>query len=332
SDPVATGGDRNHPYAVKIKNKIDGDPPHLPDQAAPTQCADTGDCPPGFPCAKKDNGTPADAGGTKLEGEDCEENNECKSNECKDTKCTAPPDESKQFPHVWIGVSGSLDLASFLSSDQDVCLLDKSGLPVNTSGYYCTNSDGSNYPQRSYDGDKNGTQNSLLTPGKAGSVNGGSVVGNTRVDLTFDYAVTRNILLGARLGLVLGRYPGSAYGQDGGTTIPVHAEGRFTYLFLPGGVTSLVNVVGFAMVGASEYDGEVDVPVTETGTPGTKSVQAWKIAGPLFGGVGGGVRFAFPVGKGGKFMAAQVAPKFIYALGNGGLFAIEPEAALQFGF
>lgn len=334
SDPVATGGDRNHAYSVKIKNKIDGDPPHLPDQPPPSQCADTGDCPPGFPCAKKEagSGDTTDQGGTKLEGEDCEENNECKSNECKDTKCTAPPDESKKFPRIWIGVSGSLDMATFLSSDQDVCLLDSQGLPVNTSGYYCTNSDGSNYPKRSYDGDKNGAQNSLLTPGKAGSVNGGSVVGNTRIDLSFDYAITRNILAGARLGLILGRYPGTAYGQDGGTTIPVHAEARFTYLFLPGGVTALVNVVGFAALGVSEYDGEVDVPVTETGTPGTKTVQAWKVAGPGFGAIGGGVRLALPVGKSGKYFAAQVAPKFFYALGNGGLFGIEPELAISFGF
>lgn len=335
SDPVATGGDRNHPYVVKIKNKIDGDPPHLPDQPPPTQCADTGDCPPGFPCAKPGGGTGNGeaSGGTKGKGEDCEENSECKSNECKDSVCTAPPeDDATKFPRIWIGVTGALDL-SFISSDQDVCLLDKNGLPVNSSGYYCTNSDGSNYPKRSYDGDKTGAQNSLLTPGKAGSVNGGTVISNIRVNLAFDYALTRNALVGARLGLVLGRYPGSAYGQDGGTTIPIQAEGRFTYLFLPGGVTALVNPYAFVAVGASEYDGEVDVPVTESGTPGTKNVQAWKVAGPLYGGIGGGVRVAFPMGKTKKtYIAAMIAPKLIYALGNGGLFNIEPEAGVQLGF
>ncbi|MEO8878369.1 MAG: hypothetical protein ABI461_22450, partial [Polyangiaceae bacterium] len=257
NDPIATAGDRNNTFKVPVKAKIDSDPPHLPDQAAPSQCQDKGDCPPGFPCAKNGGETkPDESGGTKLEGEECEESNECKSSECKAGKCTAPPDEHA-FPRVWVGVSGSLDLASFLSSDQDVCLLDKSGLPVNTSGYYCTNSDGSNYPKRSYDGDKNGAQNSLLTAGKAGSVNGGSVIGNTRVDIAFDYALTRNALIGARLGLVLGRYPGTAYGQDGGTTIPVHAEARFSYLFLPEGVTALVTPYAFVAVGASEYDGEV---------------------------------------------------------------------------
>ena len=337
NDPIATAGDRNNTFKVPVKTKIDSDPPHLPDQAAPSQCADKGDCPPGFPCAKAGGETkaPEESGGTKLEGEDCEESNECKSNECKSSKCTAPEDQSTKFPRVWIGVSGSLDL-NFLSSAQDVCLLDNTGLPLNTSGYYCTNSDGSNYPSRNYgtppDTDKNGAQNKLLSAGKAGSVNGGTVVGNIRVDLSFDYAVTRNALVGARLGLVLGRYPGTAYGNDGGFTLQVNFEGRFTYLFLPGGVTSLVNVVGFAMVGASQYDGEVDVPVTETGTPGTKTVQAWHTSGPLYGGVGGGIRLALPAGKGGKYIAAQLAPKFIYSFGNGGTFAIEPELALQFGF
>ncbi|MEO8874989.1 MAG: hypothetical protein ABI461_05330, partial [Polyangiaceae bacterium] len=118
-----------------------------------------------------------------------------------------------------------------------------------------------------------------------------------------------------------------------GTTIPVHAEARFSYLFLPEGVTALVTPYAFVAVGASEYDGEVDVPVTETGTPGTKTVQAWKVAGPLFGGIGGGVRAAFPLGKTKKmYGAVMVAPKFVYALGNGGIFAIEPEAAFQLGF
>ncbi|MGH7331105.1 MAG: hypothetical protein ACREJX_22375, partial [Polyangiaceae bacterium] len=158
SDPVATGGDRNHPYIVKIKNKIEGDAPHLPDQPAPTQCADTGDCPPGFPCAKAGGGgtSSGDQSTLKGKGEDCEENNECKSNECKDGACTAPPvEDATKFPRVWIGVTGAIDF-TFMPSDQDVCLLDKSGLPVNGSGYYCTNSDGSNYPKRSYDGDKTG--------------------------------------------------------------------------------------------------------------------------------------------------------------------------------
>ena len=335
SDPVATGGDRNHPYVVKIKNKIEGEAPHLPDQPPPTQCADTGDCPPGFPCAKGGGGTTGGGEQSTLKdkGEDCEEGNECKSGECKEGMCTAPPEEDKtKFPRIWVGVTGAVDL-SFVSSDQDVCLLDKGGLPVNSSGYYCTNSDGSNYPLRSYDGDKTGAQNSLLTPGKAGSVNGGTVIGNIRVNLAFDYAITRNALAGVRLGLVLGRYPGSAYGQDGGTTIPVQGEARFTYLFLPGGVTALFTPYAFAAVGASEYDGEVDVPVTESGTPGTKTVQAWKIAGPLYGGIGAGVRAAFPLGKTKKtYMAVMLAPKLIYALGNGGLFNIEPEAGVQLGF
>ncbi len=343
SDPVATGGDRNHTYTVQIKSKIEGDAPHLPDQPPPTQCADTSDCPPGFPCANKSGGGSGNeaTGGTKLEGEDCEDNSECKSNECKTEKCTAPADDSTKFPRVWIGVTGAFDF-SFISSDNDVCALDSGGLPFNTSGYYCTTSDGTNYPKRSYDNDPTGAENGLITGrdsngkpttnGHAGSVNGGTVIGNVRVNLAFDYAVTRNALVGARLGLVLGRYPGSAYGSDGGTTLPVQFEGRFTYLFLPGGVTALVNPYAFVAVGASEYDGEVDVPVTETGSA-PKNVQAWKVAGPLYGGVGGGIRIAFPLGQAKKqYMAVMVAPKLIYAVGNGGLFNIEPEAGIQLGF
>ncbi len=53
NDPVAVGGDRNNPYKVKVTREKVAEPPHLPNQAPPTQCADTGDCPPNFPGCKK---------------------------------------------------------------------------------------------------------------------------------------------------------------------------------------------------------------------------------------------------------------------------------------
>ena len=70
NDPVATAGSRNEPYKTKITAQPVADAPHLPNQPAPTQCADTGDCPPDFPGCKKK----PPAGGTeeptgKPEGE-----------------------------------------------------------------------------------------------------------------------------------------------------------------------------------------------------------------------------------------------------------------------
>jgi hypothetical protein len=82
-DPVATSGSRNKPFSVVVKAQIDTDPPALPGQDPPTQCADVAgpgtECPPDFPgCA---------GGARKAGGEDCEKNDECKSDSCVEGKC-----------------------------------------------------------------------------------------------------------------------------------------------------------------------------------------------------------------------------------------------------
>src|SRR6185436_7919487 len=46
NDMVASSGDRNTPFKVNVKREKVDSPPHLPNQGPPTQCADTGDCPP----------------------------------------------------------------------------------------------------------------------------------------------------------------------------------------------------------------------------------------------------------------------------------------------
>jgi hypothetical protein len=81
-EPVAGSGSKNKPFSVPVKAQIDGDPPALPGQEAPTQCADVAgagsECPPDFPGC---------GGGTKAAGEDCEKNEECKSGSCVEGKC-----------------------------------------------------------------------------------------------------------------------------------------------------------------------------------------------------------------------------------------------------
>ncbi len=329
NDPVATAGDRNNPYSVPLKAKIDGEAPHLPGQAAPTQCADTGDCPPGFPCAKKGGGGEVSGGGEpdtgdKAEGAECEEGNECKSGKCENSKCTAPADKTP-YSKIWIGAGGGIDLI-FVGSGNDVCKLDdKTAVPI-TDGFYCTNSDGSDYPSR----DDKGAQNKGLAAGKAGSINGGPALGNIRAWLSFDYGVTPNILIGGRLGLALKGYPGSASQQDGHSHItPVHVEGRFTYLFGKMALANKFAPYAFGAVGASEWDAEVDVPVNEAGT--NKTVQAWQSAGPFFVSVGGGIRFA-PVPR--RFAIMLSPLKLNLAFGGTGTFlpSLQPELGLQVGF
>ncbi|MEO6572363.1 MAG: hypothetical protein ABIP89_00895, partial [Polyangiaceae bacterium] len=332
NDPVATAGDRNNTYKVPVKQKFEGEAPHLPDQPAPTQCADTGDCPPGFPCAKKPDGGTSTEGGSKAEGEECEESSECKSNSCKANKCTAPEETSKR-KKIWIGVAGALDLV-FLSSAQDVCRLDPmTAVPSNDSGYYCTNSDGSDYPSRTAK-----MENDSLAPGKGGSVNGGAAIANIRVMLTADYAVNDNILLGARFGFVVKTYPGAAASQDGLLILPIHAEARFTYLIGKEAISKPFAPYAFGAFGLSQSSAEVDVPVSESAhtnpdgsanAGGTKTVQAWAIGGPLFGAIGGGVRVAI-----GPRAALMFAPlKVNFAFGKGSMVpSLQPELGIQVGF
>src|SRR5215472_12157998 len=125
NDPVATAGDRNNAYKVSIKKQISGEAPHLPGQPPPTQCAETGECPPDFPGCPKAGGTGEPTG--KGEGEECEEDNQCASGKCKDNKCTAPEEGAgkggkPKFRRIWIGVLGSWDFP-LLGSADDVCKL-----------------------------------------------------------------------------------------------------------------------------------------------------------------------------------------------------------------
>jgi hypothetical protein len=48
-DVVALSGTRSTPHKVVIKNTITGPAPQLPGARPPAKCADSADCPPGFP-------------------------------------------------------------------------------------------------------------------------------------------------------------------------------------------------------------------------------------------------------------------------------------------
>jgi hypothetical protein len=78
NDPVATSGTRSKPFTVPVNQQITGPNPSLPGEEPPAQCADTGECPPGFPgCGGK----------KKASGEDCAKDDDCDSNSCTDDKC-----------------------------------------------------------------------------------------------------------------------------------------------------------------------------------------------------------------------------------------------------
>jgi hypothetical protein len=329
SDPVATSGDRNNPYRVKIVAKLNGDAPHLPGVSAPAQCADPGaatDCPPNFPGCKKAvpvaeaADTTGEDASKKRDGDDCEQGGECRSDQCTAGKCV---ESTKTFRRFWIGASVGYDLM-LLRSAPNVCKLDPNTTePLNSAGYYCT-ADGADYPLRTGDGG----QNSSIVDNKLDTISGGIAPGNLRVNLAVDVAITANILLGARLGYVFNTYSGKAAKDEGKAFPPLHLEARAAFVF---GKDALAHsgVRFFALLGGgvAAHDAKIDVNLFEGTTK--KTVQAWAIGGPGFVAVGAGARITSARER----WALSIAPKFDFAFGSNGIVPVfSPELAVQVGF
>jgi hypothetical protein len=334
NDPVATGGDRNNPYKTQVQNDKLDDPPHLPGSPPPAQCADTGDCPPNFPGCKKGTQKPNPEGTPtgKEGGEFCEEDAECKSGSCSGSKCADyEGSSSSKGARFWIGIEGTLDY-TFVPSVEDACKLTDQAVPKNDQNYYCVDSGGNDYPTRDPKTGK-AANDAIVTSANRGSdkVAGGGALGNIRLLIAADYALTGNMLLGARLGIVLNTYPGEAAGQDGKRfSAPIHVEGRFTYVLGKDPIFKKgLAPYFFGAAGVAPRETKIGVQTIEAvnGTPVKHSVDAWNIAGPGFVALGGGLRYA-------------VKPNFALALGlrmdlsfmNAFAPSLGPELMGQVGF
>jgi hypothetical protein len=334
-EPIANSGDAKHPYTVAIKDEISGDEPRLPGMKPPKQCGGaSADCPPDFPgCGKGGSGK------DKAEGEGEGETTE---GEGKDVE------SHPKRRRIWVGLAGALDFMQ-LPSGQNVCRLwplgtaDSSlvGQPAKSGNYYCTNLDGSDFPARTPKGANN---NSLLHPGTSGNVPNTFVTANLRLLLSFDYALTNNILLGARLGVVFFTYPGGSpsIDQNGSVNAAVndgrassygrlHAELRGTYLFgkdpLAKGFAPMVFVGG----GLSEFDAHTSDTVVlypPGATPQSGKVNIWRTDGPGFFLLGGGARWGIT-----DRLAATFGLRINVAVGGNGVIpTIGPELGTQVGF
>lgn len=343
NDPVATAGSRNEPYKTKITAQPVTDAPHLPNQPAPTQCADTGDCPPDFPgCKKKPVGTDEPTG--KPEGEACVDDGDCQSNKCEKEKgadpldkgvCTAPAGVRGKYRKIWVGAQIGFDFA-FVPSGEDVCKLDsKTSVPVNDTGYYCYDTNaGRDYPIRPTNAAERVENDSIEIPSKNNKVQGGAAPATFRILASFDYGVTPNVMLGARVGLVVNTYPGAEGHTDGkGFSAPLHLEARGTYLFGKG-LEKTSGIVPYAFIsgGISNWDAKVGISVNEvdaaSGRKTTKdSINAWYLGGPGFIGFGGGVRVMAS-----ERIAIPLGLRAAFALGNGVLPTVSPEVGVQVGF
>ncbi len=313
--PNALSGDPKHPFHVAVRRTIVSDPPSLPGQPPPAACN-----------AGESNAEAPPPEKPEAQGPlQCVDDAQCNGGMCSDGHCTAPEHREvarTSYARFWIGISLSLDVA-WLPSASDVCKLDGAA-PLNAQGYYCTNpGDGSDYPTT--------TENASLThPGTAGQVSGGPGIANVRLLGSVDYAFNPNILAGARFGVVMHGYTGSAAVSSGKAFgPPIHAELRGTYLFGDKPLTHAgFSPMVFVDAGFGKFDAVRDVSVTESGVPGSLPKRAWRTGGPVFVGAGGGLRYQFS-----QRIAFTGALRLVVAFGGNGLFdALGPEVALHYGF
>jgi hypothetical protein len=306
---AASSGDPNHTFSVPIRESISGAAPALPGEPAPTKCTDE------------------DVQALNLdEGVRCKEDRQCKSGTCASGRCKAvqafEQEEAggpREYARFWIGVSGSMDLTTPANSNE-VCALSAG---VSTSGYWCTTPEGSDFPA-------NQAQSDALLRGRGGAPSGEITPGGVHITLALDYAASANLLLGVRLGYVANAYPGDAAATAGKTiSTPLHAAVRGSWVFgdEPLARSGLAPYV-FASGGVARFDTPTTVMVAQRGITGERAVHAWYVAGPAFGAIGGGARYAlspriaFSTGLG---LNAAVGPG---AFG----FTVSPEMQLQYGF
>jgi hypothetical protein len=157
-------------------------------------------------------------------------------------------------------------------------------------------------------------------------VQSGASGGYLRPLVSFDYALTPNLLLGARAGYIPGRYPNAHFGT-------VHVEARATYLFGEDAIRRGFAPMVLVATGVGEFDAQVGVPVFLNQPQGAAPIQrietAWLTAGPAFVAAGGGARVLLS-----EAVAATAALKFETAFGGsaGTLYGAAPEVGVQLGF
>ena len=369
-DPIATNGDAKNPYQVPIRDELAGPAPHLPNRAPPRIChppkkvaaarererdrdrdrdnEDTGDkdtgetakddCPPGMPgCGKEKEKTDEDEDkGDEEEGGEGKKKKKIKA------------------PRIWVGIGLNIDFMQ-IPSGTDVCRLHpgtlfnqmpnpQAGLPANDKHFYCTDPNGADVPTR---GD-HGLQNDQLTPTNAGQSAGGVSPANVRIMAALDYAVSNNILIGARLGWVFLTYPGAAAVQNSyAWGQKYYVEGRITgfigkdplkkgtlapMVFGGGGVSSTdahtSGTVRLCAAQTSITTLSCAPPLGNLAAPKDIPVDEWITNGPGFADLGLGLRYAAT-----REIGLLGAVRVNLSFGNNGLIpTVGPEIGLQYGF
>jgi hypothetical protein len=244
-----------------------------------------------------------------------------------------PADAEMPFRRLWIGGAGSFDLVA-MPAATDVCLRNNVGTAPSTPGnpYSCADpSSGAAFPGSDAMANMSIARNGDL-------VGSGLAVGNVRLLVSIDYALTSNVLIGARAGTVLRTDPiHTGFSPPDPPFGPFHLEARATYLFGDRAILRTVAPLALVAVGVGRFDAYVSVPVFlnaysvagMTHPAQTLTENAWLTAGPAFVAAGGGVRFLLP-----RHVALTLALKLEAAFGGTAntLVGGAPELGLALGF
>jgi hypothetical protein len=296
-DVAADVGEEGSPHTVQIKEKIDYSPQPLPGKKIPLQCempaagvppgmaspspADA-DCPPDFP------GCGDTSASEEFDSESDEEDIELP--------------ESAQYSRHWVSLGGQLDFL-YMHEVPDACTGNY------TSEYSCFQ--GNTFWDPTVAGRTNDFQGDGVIDG-GGTTTGGLAMGSSRLLLGYDFALTQNILLGARLGLAFGGGP-QRVDQDPLSTktypafMPFHAELRGAYWFGDGVRSSSFRPYVQLSGGAAQVDAGLDTEVIDLSAGRScsdatvscrVSVKAWRKTGTVFlsGGLGSMIAFSKSAG------------------------------------
>jgi hypothetical protein len=296
---VDHAGTPKKPHLIKLVDKLpEGEEgATYPDGKEPEKCTDKADCQPGFPCASANK---------KHQGDGCDNDDECDSGlACvpndNGTKWCYEAGEGQGTPkkapskakRMWLGADFQID-ALYLSGDSNVC---------KASTWACVFHDPATGDHDVGLAATDAHPDNINTwDDAAGNTKAGMVVGTMRAFVSFDYFVTPNISVGARIGY--------AFNGNNAKTVsffPLHAEVRGQYFFGkdPLATTGLKPYV-MASGGAAEFDAPVQeikvIPEDQSGiacndgtspSPGTPcrltGVKGYRLAGQGFVALGGGM-------------------------------------------
>lgn len=279
-------GSRKQPASFNLSDTAGSPAPAFPGGEPVTRCASAEDCPPDFPgcgggsdlqCGDLDWGASCDNSsqckcglscdsGTCVQAQACSADDECSGKEiCSGGYCSVPASAGSGGPYKkhWLGASFGADVT--VMGGPSLCTVAQG----DAYSSYCLNADGSR-----------NTDSDLSYPSSP-------TMGQLRFKVSYDYALTEKMLLGARLGIAFLNGPspsaaGSAAGVNG--FFPVHLEGRFTYNFTPLGKEGFRPAV-FVNGGVAEVSTGVGY------SDSARNVTIHKVAGLGF--VGGGANIGY---------------------------------------